>query len=139
MRRSGPRLLGRRRGPPAAGGSQHGRSGTRELARGAPPARDLEGAAEGTQAAPRRIAPIPSRPAGQLHEGVCNIASRAQVLRAPPQRDCGILDIAMTCTASDRQAGSLVWMGSLHPKSGCLALLQLLYPHCGAERDLQMT
>ncbi len=65
-----PKLL-RRGCLPAAGGSQDGRRCAGDMIGGALPLRNPEGAAEGTQAASRCIAAIPSWPADELHRRVC--------------------------------------------------------------------
>lgn len=67
--RAEAQLLGRRGAAPARG-SHDGRCSAGEVAGGTPSMRNFEGAAEGTQAAPRGIATVAGRPAGQLHERI---------------------------------------------------------------------
>jgi len=65
-----PKLL-RRGCLPAARGSQDRRRCAGNMIGGALPLRNPEGAAEGTQAASRCIAAIPSWPADKLYRRVC--------------------------------------------------------------------
>ena len=106
-----PKLL-RRGCLPAAGGSQDGRRCAGDMIGGALPLRNPEGAAEGTQAAPRCIAAIPGRPARQLHQGICNIQDAshlAEFSRGNSERHCsGLLGRARFTRISVRSVHTLL-------------------------------